>query len=178
MPTQGAQACCPAPIHLHAAKAQCNATRIFSACSRCCAPACALPCTPPCLPSPPSTSFSALSDCLMGLKYDPSLMRCALRVATCYRWEQGGMRVSDVAMDQSGMHFVQQESTAVQHLEGRKRKTGCLAISQSGRLHVGLAACAVATGRSHLASSHIALQRLNVYSLPQYQFRRCLCRPV
>jgi hypothetical protein len=29
---------------------------------------------------------SALADCQMGLKYDPSLMRCALRVATCHRW--------------------------------------------------------------------------------------------
>lgn len=27
---------------------------------------------------------SALADCQMGLKYDPSLMRCALRVATCH----------------------------------------------------------------------------------------------
>ncbi|KAL4440410.1 hypothetical protein ABPG75_003411 [Micractinium tetrahymenae] len=28
--------------------------------------------------------LSALADCQMGLKYDPSLMRCALRVATCH----------------------------------------------------------------------------------------------
>jgi tetratricopeptide (TPR) repeat protein len=28
--------------------------------------------------------LSALADCQMGLKYDPGLMRCALRVATCH----------------------------------------------------------------------------------------------
>jgi hypothetical protein len=39
---------------------------------------------PACLPA-----CSALADCQMGLKYDPSLMRCALRVATCHRWVGG-----------------------------------------------------------------------------------------
>lgn len=34
--------------------------------------------------------LSALADCHMGLKYDPGLLRCALRVATCHRWVQGG----------------------------------------------------------------------------------------